>query len=280
MAIPTPPRDASTMPYHTIINISASQLQAGSPRNVFDSALSWADLASVHSDLRPMEAFRATIDLLPHLTWLGATTTQQYYDLSLVKNIAVRAAFTAICSSEYGQGLEWLEHARCVVWNRSLMLRSPVDSLALSYPDLAHRLQTVSRQLHCANFESQPSGTNPSSSGTIEHRHRLAREYNDVVSQVRDLPRFGDFLQRKKVSDLTRAACHGPIVVINCYEQSCDALIILPGKHDISHLPLPGFTEDAAQRSLLDLRSSLRRTGIRERGCRKASAGPSGIHKQ
>ncbi|CCO30595.1 hypothetical protein BN14_04625 [Rhizoctonia solani AG-1 IB] len=215
-----------------------------------------------------MEAFRVAIDLLPHFTWLGATTTQQYHDLSLVKNFAVRAAFTAICSSEYSQALEWLEHARCVVWNRSLMLRSPVDSLALSYPDLAHRLQTVSRQLHCANSGLQPSGVDLSSSNTIEHRHRLARQYSDVVNQVRDLPGFGDFLQRTKVNDLTRAACHGPIVVINCYEQRCDALIILPGKHDISHLPLPGFTEHAAQRSLSDLRSSLRRSGIRERGFR------------
>ncbi|CEL56192.1 hypothetical protein RSOLAG1IB_11881 [Rhizoctonia solani AG-1 IB] len=55
---------------------SASQLSTGAPRDVFNFAFRWAKLASEHTYLKPLEAFRPTIDLLPHHIWLGATTAQ------------------------------------------------------------------------------------------------------------------------------------------------------------------------------------------------------------
>ncbi|KAF8750628.1 TPR-like protein [Rhizoctonia solani] len=224
----------------------ASHLSTASPRDVFHNAFRWAKLASDHTYLNPIEAFRIVISLLPHFIWLGATTAQRYHDLSSADNVAVRAASAAIRSSEHSLAVEWLEHARCIVWSQTLMLRSPVGSLTPSDPLLASRLHSVAQQLHHAS-----SGL-PSSDSTVflpEHRHRLAREYIDLLAQARSLSGLEHFLQPAKANVLTQAARYGPVVVVNCHQSDCDALVILP-----------------VMRARSEIERMLRIKGLRERG--------------
>ncbi|CCO32129.1 hypothetical protein RSOLAG1IB_12175 [Rhizoctonia solani AG-1 IB] len=241
----------------------ASQLVTGPPRDVFDNALRWANLAFTHSHLSCIEAFRATIDLLPHFISLGATTAQRYQDLLLVENVAVRAASAAIRSSDYSQALEWLEHTRCVVWNQTLTLRSPLDDLASSHSALAARLQTTAEQLHHTSSDSSSSN---STTHTPENRHRLAREYTSLLAEVRSLPGFEDFLQPKNAKALIQAARNGPVAVINCHEERCDALLVLPGQASVIHLALSSFTEKKARHARSEIEELLKHKKLRERG--------------
>ncbi|CAE6491319.1 unnamed protein product [Rhizoctonia solani] len=249
---------------------TASQLLTGAPRDRFKLALGWAMHASKHTSLNPIEAYQTTIDLLPQFIWLGATTRQRYQDLSTVENLAINAASVAIVSSDYSLALEWLEHARCVVWNQSLMLRSPLDQLHSFHPVLATQLQTVGNQLHSAGFDTEEMVESDLDSDTLEQagqeRRRLAAEYLSLLSKTRQLPSFEDFLRPMQANNLIRAARHGPIIVINCHQDRCDALFILPGQEQISHLPLPNFTEKKAQSARSEMVMSLRHKGIRERG--------------
>ncbi|KAG8680772.1 hypothetical protein FRC11_002018, partial [Ceratobasidium sp. 423] len=248
----------------------ASQVLAAPPRQKFRHALEWAKLASKHSPLNRIEAYRAAIDLLPQFIWLGATTSQRYQDLLTAENLAVKAAYAAILHSDFNLALEWLEHGRCVVWNQSLMLRSPPDQLHSSHPELAARLEAVSKQLHDASTEFPTPQMFTSSSIDPEQaarrRLRLALEHNEILTEVHQLPGFEDFLQPIKTNALVKATRSGPIVVINCHQDRCDALLILPGKHDITHLPLPNFTEKKARNARFELETSLRRRGRRQRG--------------
>ncbi|CAE6426278.1 unnamed protein product [Rhizoctonia solani] len=248
----------------------ASQSLAGSPRDSFRYALGWAEAASKESLLNCIEAYQRAMDLLPQFIWLGATTNQRYQDLEQVQNLAVRAAAAAIASSDYKLALEWLEHARCVVWNQHLMLRSPHDLFHASHPTLATRLQAVATQLHEAGSESRESRACSSGSFTpeqIAQRHRqLAKEYEDLLSQARTIAGFENFLQPVKAKALLQAAQNGPIIVINCHEDRSDALIILPGQDTISHIPLPNFTEDKAQRTRVEMGKLVRGRRPQERG--------------
>ncbi|CAE6502626.1 unnamed protein product [Rhizoctonia solani] len=250
----------------------ASQLLTGAPRDRFQFALRWAECASHHSTLNLMEAYQVTIDLLPQFVWLGATTTQRYQDLLMAENLGVNAANAAICSSNYPLALEWLEHTRCVVWSQNLTLRSPVDRLHSSHPDLASRLQSVARQLHCASSEPQVAETATPhltvEEQTGQQRRRLALEYQETLVKARQLPGFEDFLQPIKANDLICAAQNGPIVVINSHKACCDALLILPGHDKIGHIHLPNFSNEKAQRARSTMETSLRRMGLRERGVR------------
>ncbi|CCO35756.1 hypothetical protein BN14_09876 [Rhizoctonia solani AG-1 IB] len=241
----------------------SSQLLNGAPRDAFTYALKWTKFASQYTYLNPVEAFRATIELLPHFIWLGATTSQRYQDLALADNVALRAASAAIQSSNYNLALEWLEHARCVVWNQTLMLRSPVEKLMLSYPDLASRIQSVSQRLHRA---SSGSLAPTSVTDSPEYRHRLAPEYEKLLAEVRLVPEFEDFICPNKFHGLKRAARNGLIVVINCYKAQCDALLVLPSHDHIAHLALLGFTERKARHTRSEIEKLLQKKGLRERG--------------
>ncbi|CCO37665.1 hypothetical protein BN14_11823 [Rhizoctonia solani AG-1 IB] len=101
---------------------------------------------------------------------------------------------------------------------------------------------------------------------TPEHRHRLAREYENLLVEVRSLPKFEEFLRPTKVQGLKRAARHGPIVVINCHEAQCDALLVLPSHNHIAHIALPEFTEDKARHARSEIEKLLDKKRLRERG--------------
>ncbi|GAB1527614.1 hypothetical protein RhiTH_010790 [Rhizoctonia solani] len=203
------------------------------------------------------------MDLLPHFIWLGATTAQRYHDLVLTENLALRASATAIRSSKCAMGLEWLEHGRCIVWNQSLVLWSPLDNLEASHPVLAAQLHAVSAQLHHANSGSPPLA---SVDDAPKHQHRLAREYSHLLAQARSFPGFEDFLRPTKATGLMRVARHGPVVVVNCHQNDCDALVIVPGQDDIGHVSLPNYTQSKAQHGWSEIEQLLCNKSLRERG--------------
>ncbi|EUC58571.1 aromatic di-alanine and TPR containing protein, partial [Rhizoctonia solani AG-3 Rhs1AP] len=248
----------------------ASQHFSGTPREKFQYALQWASFAIKHSLLNPIEAYQTAIDLLPQFIWLGATTHQRYQDLLLSNNLAVNACFAAIQSSNYSLALEWLKHARCVVWNQSLMLRSPLDQLRSSHPELASQLESISGQLHTHSFDTQPTLSAPSESMTPEQvgqqRRRLASEYRNLLAHTRQLRGFESFLQPQKANRLISAVRNGPVVILNCHTDSCDALVIIPGHDRVAHLPLPNFTEQKARKARSELDASLGKKGLRQRG--------------
>ncbi|QRW18633.1 CHAT domain protein [Rhizoctonia solani] len=243
----------------------SSRLSSAAPREVFDYALRWANLASQYSYLNPLEAFRAALDVLPHFIWLGATIAQRYANLALTENLAIRAGAAAIRSSEYGTGLEWLEHGRCIVWNQTLMLRSPLDDLEAYHPAIAARLSWVSKQLDQANSGAPASRLD---NAAPDPRYRLAREYNDLLTQARSLPGFEGFLRPPKAIGLMRVARHGPVVVINCSKDDCDALVIMPGQDRVGHVSLPSYTESKATHARSEIEQLLHNKGLRERGFR------------
>ncbi|CAE6411319.1 unnamed protein product [Rhizoctonia solani] len=242
----------------------------GAPREKFQFALRWAIFASKHSSLNPMEAYQVTIDLLPQFIWLGATVNQQYQDLLTVEDLAVNAASIAVIEMDYSLALEWLEHARCVVWSQSLMLRSPLDQLHAIRPDLATRLQIIAHQLHNASAETHSFRSLTSDSIDPEQvarqRRDLANEYQDLLAQARQLPNFENFLQPIRAYDVIRVARNGPIVVLNFPTNRCDALFLFPGSNEISSIPLQNFTQKKAQSLLFRMEKSLRLKQLRQRG--------------
>jgi hypothetical protein len=153
-----------------------------------------------------------------------------------------------------------------VVWSQSLILRSPVDSLQFLHPDLATGLRTVSNQFLLANSDGLTLQQTGAGSSAIENRLRLLREFNGLLDQIRTPSGSKEFFQPKKGEVFSRTVCHGPVVVINCHEQHYAALIILTDHTDITHIPLPNVTVNKALSAQHEMRSSLQRKHIRERG--------------
>ncbi|MGS2644481.1 CHAT domain-containing protein [Streptosporangium sp. LJ11] len=77
-------------------------------------------------------------------------------------------------------------------------------------------------------------------SRAVDRRVALAREWDELVRQVRELDGFEDFLRPPRLRNLLPAAAHGPVVVVNISQWRCDALIV--GAGGVRSVTLPGVT--------------------------------------
>jgi hypothetical protein len=157
-----------------------------------------------------------------------------------------------------------VEQGRSIVWGQLLHLRTPVEELQEKEPNLAARLQRVTALLELAN-----TGDNVSDKGRLETLQRpleLAREWEKLVNEVRQVKGFESFLLPKKLSQLKSAARLGPVVVINIHSLRCDALILRHDRDDVTHVPLDRFDIKLAQILQAQLDRLLSNSGFRVRG--------------
>jgi hypothetical protein len=71
----------------------------------------------------------------------------------------------------------------------------------------------------------------------VDRRMELAREWDELVEQVRKLEGFEDFLRPPRLETLLPAAANGPVVVVNVSRLRCDALIVTATGVQAEELP-------------------------------------------
>jgi hypothetical protein len=161
------------------------------------------------------------------------------------------AASAAIAVHDYKKAVEWLDQGRSVIWGQLLNLRTPVDELRNSHPDLATELVSLSTSLETAGTRSNAVVDDiqqQSLQSIAQQFHDLALKRTRILQQIRKLAGFERFLLSKPISELLLAAKMGPVAIINTSDYGCDALILLPGLADeVIHVPLRDFTIHEAQ---------------------------------
>jgi hypothetical protein len=80
--------------------------------------------------------------------------------------------------------------------------------------------------------------------GLVDRRMALAREWDELVEQVRLLEGFEDFLRPPRLESLLPAASGGPVVIVNVSRWRCDALIVT--EDGVRDRELPDLTLDQA----------------------------------
>ncbi|KAJ7921301.1 CHAT domain-containing protein [Mycena leptocephala] len=239
---------------------SAACSTTGSASIRFDAATSWVKHAQDHQPSSILHAYATAIELLPELAWLGLSITDRHHRLLQAGQVVRDAASAAISVHDYQKAVEWLDQGCSVIWGQLLNLRTPVDELRKSHPDLADLLVTLSTSLETA-------GTRSKSLESIAQRsHDFALQRDCVLQQIRELPGFERFLLSKPISELLLAAKMGPIAIVNISEYGCDALILLPGLADeVIHVPLSDFTIHEAQVMAKSLASIVGTSGRSDR---------------
>ncbi|KAK7447730.1 hypothetical protein VKT23_013986 [Stygiomarasmius scandens] len=229
----------------------ASLQPSGKPSFQLQAALSWSNLCSTPSSA--MLAYKRFFELIPRVVWLGQTVGHRYKELPLVGKAINAAIATAISVGNLSQAVEWLEEGRSVVWHQILQLRSPLDELQQKHPEMARELQMISQALE--NAGTSPGHDLSNIGSEIKHttaeeeaqeHHRLATQYEDSITKIRQLDGFDHFLQPKKLPELASAATHGPVIMVNMHESQCDALVLC-SSGQIIHIPLPNFSLKQAE---------------------------------
>ncbi|THV02200.1 hypothetical protein K435DRAFT_653833 [Dendrothele bispora CBS 962.96] len=253
----------------------AAKSMVGTPSVRYSAAVQWAHLCFEAPCLSSaLNAYRIALELIPQVVWLGYGVQRRYEELSDLGDTVNAAAAVAISTGDTGLALEWLEEGRNIVWSQILHLRTPVDELYMKNTELAERLQMASRAL--ANAAGRSSRKfNPSTElsrhkslqDEVSEHHSLALEYSRILSEVRMLDGFENFLLPQKLNELARAAHNGPVAVINVHTTRCDALVLsLSGS--VLLVPLSEFSYVTAKKLQSDLFSSLQRANFRDRKSR------------
>ena len=210
------------------------------------AAIQWGIACEALADPAPAaEGFAEAVRLLPLLAWHGLTRSLREKHLADRGGLVTDAAGWAIEAGNLESALELLEQGRSMLWSQSLQLRTDLTRLRLVDAGLAARLEEVRAALDrapgSAGETAAAAGASDWSQQLVADRQReLAREWDELVRQARELPGMDTFLAATPYRRLREAAAGGPVIVVNIGNRRCDALII--GARGVRVRPLPGLT--------------------------------------
>ncbi|KAG8796040.1 hypothetical protein FRC12_005830 [Ceratobasidium sp. 428] len=278
--------NASDEPEHIIgaelYSQCATLSPTGHPIVRFQAARFWAWLSSLNGS-DTLEAYSHCMMRLPEVVWLGTSVRRRFECLaSDVQGLVSDAAVAAILGSRYDLAVEWLEQGRCLIWGQMLQLRTPLDELRASHPELADELYFLSSRLEDGDSSAQNCSTSSipealSRNDTYMHG-QLADRRERLIDKIRLQPGFNDFLRPPKASTIVSHMRHGATVILTAHESPlvtdafrCDAIVIEPGAHAIAHVALPSFSHHQAEQLRQELLLCLKSQGI-ARGFKKDNA--------
>jgi hypothetical protein len=249
----------------------------------FNAARAWAKLSET-AGRSPLDAFCCAIDLLPRIAWLGLAVTNQHALLADVGDIVRDAVAAAIRYEDYERAVVWAEQGRSIVWQNLLGLRTPVDKLRQTHPDMADRLHYIARQLEGSGSHDVDLAEIPTASagGASANYSKLAIEWDDLIDKIRKIPGFEGVLRAKSFRELVPAAHQGPVVILNINDSHCDALVLIAEdsaerRVSVIHIPLEHFSHKKAKKLFHNLTELLSSAGVRERNDRKTYIGGSRV---
>ncbi|KIJ34190.1 hypothetical protein M422DRAFT_182363, partial [Sphaerobolus stellatus SS14] len=228
---------------------SATHAEYGPPSVRLHAAQRWAICLQASSSPESiLDIYHIAIPLLAEIAWLGSSLPDRHYQIMQAGSVVHEAAAAAHQFGDDIQAVEWLEQGRSVIWGQLLQLRTPIDDLKEKEPNLSQRLKLNSLQL-----EEAASPRNPSVRSIEEiasNGHHLAVERKQILKEIRMCQGFERFLLPRAIRELTPAASHGPIVILNSskLDDTCYALVILSNlPDDVLSVKLDYFTASHAK---------------------------------
>ncbi|MGV4891578.1 CHAT domain-containing protein [Streptomyces viridosporus] len=213
---------------------AATEARGSSVQDRLFAAQCWAGAAMEADDRADaLVAACAAVALLREFGWAGLDRDDQVQSIRGGKAMPREAAALAIATGQPELAVELLEQGRSVLWGSTLHLRADLAALAAHDPARATELERLRAALNEDGRLDQ------------EKRLRLARHWQRLVCEVRELPGFAGFLGPAAFDDLAPAAAEGPVVIVNISAIRCDAILVLPGGGiDVVELPdvnVPGI---------------------------------------
>ena len=216
------------------------------------AAIAWGIACETLENPAPAaEGFAAAVRLLPLLAWHGLGRSLREKHLADASGLVTDAAGWAIQAGNLENAVELLEQGRSILWSQSLQLRTDLTRLRLVNEDLASRLDGVRTALDqpraiSGTLEGDYAKADWNQEFVANRQRELARQWDDLIRQVRNLPGLESFLAATPFSRLREASSGGPVVVVNISNRRCDALVITAV--GVRLCILPGLTADECTR--------------------------------
>ncbi|KAG2071406.1 hypothetical protein BDR04DRAFT_1117791 [Suillus decipiens] len=211
----------------------------GFPGRIIE-AINWTFAAERHSHASALEAYKTFFELLDgHLATRSSIVARREATSAFrsARTLPVNAASCAIRSDNLRHAVELVEQGRGQQWSLASRLRSPLEDLELTNPNLAHRFSELSKLLSDAQNSTVSTDRAAAERAETQYR-RLAEEWGAAVDEIRNLQGFSRFLLPPSYEDLQVAARHGPVIILIASKKLCSAIII-PTSGEPRHVSFP-----------------------------------------
>ncbi|MFE3188016.1 tetratricopeptide repeat protein [Nocardia sp. NPDC059240] len=209
-------------------------------------------LAAESHPARAAGLLASGVRLLPRVALRELTRTDQQYALGGYAGLAADAAAMALSDpttsedERPGIALQLLEAGRALLLGQALHLRSDITDLAEEHPQLTDRFLLLRDLLDrtsdspAADPSTQGFGASVLPEDRLRDRHELAREFEDVLAQIRSYK--STFALPPSLDELHAEASKGPVVVFNVSAYRSDAVLVTSA--GISAVALPNLGMD------------------------------------
>ncbi|KAG1780151.1 CHAT domain-containing protein [Suillus placidus] len=144
------------------------------------------------------------------------------------QSLPVDAASCAIRRDNLRQAVELAEQGRGQQWSLASRLRTPLEDLESTSPELACKLSELSKSLSDVQGSATLTDRVAADVAATQYR-RLTERWGAAVAEIRNL------------KDLQAAACQGPVIILIASQYSCSAIVV-PTSGEPHHIPFPSVT--------------------------------------
>ncbi|KAG2339504.1 TPR-like protein [Suillus weaverae] len=223
------------------------RLVSGHPTQGFPKrtqvALNWAHKAEVYQHDSALEAYQTCLELFEkHVMTRSSIISRREAATAFgdAQSLPVDAASCAICRNNLRQAVELAEQGRGQQWSLASRLRTPLEDLESTSPELARKLSELSKSLSDAQGSATLTDRAAADIAAMQYR-RLMEKWGAAVAETRNLKGFSRFLLPPSYEDLKAAACQGPVIILVASQYSCSAIVI-PTSGEPHHVPFPSIT--------------------------------------
>ncbi|KAG1823705.1 CHAT domain-containing protein [Suillus subaureus] len=206
-------------------------------------AIDWARQAEVYQHESALEAYQICLELFDnHVMTRSSIISRREAATAFrgAQSLPVDAASCAIRRENLQQAVELVEQGRGQQWSLASRLRTPLEDLESTSPELARELSELSKSLSDAQGSAASTDRVAADRAATKYR-RLTRQWDTAVAEIRNLRAFSRFLLPLSYDDLQAAARHGPVIIFIASQYSCSAIIV-PTSGEPHHVPLPSVT--------------------------------------
>ncbi|KAK7021242.1 CHAT domain-containing protein [Favolaschia claudopus] len=244
----------------------ATFLPFPSVKTRFEAAMQWSLVLHKYRHPSTLKAYRCSLNLLEQWMIINSEVEAQHRFLATEQSqsVACDGAAAAIDIGDLESAIELLDHGRTVLWSRLQGYRQSLDLLHQKDKHLARCFESLSKELedHSLRAETQTESVLGPTSRLADERTKIQRiliqQWDEVVSQIRQIDGFTHFLRPKPYSALQQVSSDGPVICLNVSAFRADAIILLHKQAPIL-VPLPAVTPSNTLELYIQLNTVLRR---------------------
>lgn len=208
------------------------------------------------------------VELLAQVAPRAQVRADREHSLGRMVFLASQAAAAAVAAGRPERAVELLEQTRGVlVAERLDAFSTDLTSLARQSPELAEEFGSLRARIDA--IDNPPTGaagtTDPVADEQARARQRrvVYAALDDLVSRIRSLQCFADFLEPPNVRRLAAYAVDGPVVFVYSHLSGCDALLLTGGQEQPVRVVPLGLAGDDLERQVNRLHDALRDDDLR-----------------